>query len=50
MEGFAAPATLAPAVLPSAYVLAALSFRPVRVAGGQPLAAVVLVEIEVKGT
>lgn len=48
-EGFAPPAAEAPAVLPAGFELAALAARPVRTAGGQPVAAVVLVEIEQKG-
>lgn len=48
-EGFAPPAAEAPAVLPDAFVLAALAARPARTAGNQPVAAVVLVEIEQKG-
>jgi len=49
-EAFAPPGTEAPAVLPAAWALAALASRPVRVAGGQPGAAIVLVEIDVRGT
>jgi hypothetical protein len=48
-EAFAPPATEAPAALPAAFELAALSVRPTRTAGGQPAAAVVLVELEQKG-
>jgi hypothetical protein len=48
-EGFAPPAVEAPAVLPGAFVLAALAARPMREAGNEPVAAVVLVELEQKG-
>ncbi len=49
-DGFAPPGTEPPAVLPAAWALAALASRPVRVAGGQPVAAIVLVEIDARGT
>lgn len=48
-EAFAPAGVEAPAVLPAAFVLAALAARPMRQAGGEPAAAVVLVEIEQKG-
>jgi len=49
-EAFAPPGTEPLAVLPAAWALAVLAARPVRVAGGQPVAAIVLVEIDVRGT
>ena len=49
-EAFAPPGTEAPAVLPSAWALAVLAARPVRVAGSQPVAVIVLVEADVRGT
>lgn len=49
MEGFAPPALHAPALLPPGFVLAELAARPTRTPGGQPAAAVLLVEIEVQG-
>jgi hypothetical protein len=45
---FVPPGTDAPAVLPAAVALAALAARPQRIAGTQPAAAVVLVEIDTK--
>jgi hypothetical protein len=47
--GFAAPATNPPAMLPIGDVLAALAYRPQRDPGPQPSAAIVLVEVDVKG-
>ena len=49
-EAFAPPGTEAPAVLPALLATAVLASRPVRVAGSQPVAAIVLVEIDVRGT
>lgn len=49
MDALAPEATEAPAVLPAALSLAALAARPVRTAGGQPVAAVVLLDVETKG-
>jgi hypothetical protein len=49
MEAFDAPATVAPATLPAAFVEATLATRPVLAPGGQPGAVVVLLEFEVKG-
>ena len=49
MEAFAAPALYAPALLPPDFAQAELAARPTRTAGGQPSAAVLLVEIEVQG-
>lgn len=46
MEGFAAPATVAPALLPDDFAEAEAASRPSRIAGGQPVAAVLLVEFE----
>lgn len=46
---FASPASTAPATLPDSLVLAMLASRPIRIAGPQPAAAVVLLDIEVKG-
>ncbi|MBN8888786.1 MAG: hypothetical protein J0H91_00655 [Rhodospirillales bacterium] len=46
---FTALASTAPATLPDGLVLAMLASRPTRVAGPQPAAAVVLLDIEVKG-
>lgn len=46
--GFAPPGTEPPAVLPATLALAVLSARPARTAGGQPRAAIVLVEIETR--
>lgn len=43
------PATEPPAVLAAAVASAALAARPIRVAGGQPVAAVVLVDVDEKG-
>lgn len=48
-DGLSAPGTEAPAALPAAMALAVQSARPMRVAGGQPVAAVVLIEIDTKG-
>lgn len=48
MENFAAPGITAPALLPDAVVSAALAARPVRLAGEQPVAAVILLEIDVQ--
>jgi hypothetical protein len=45
---FAPPGTEAPAVLPVAVALAALAARPQRHAGGQPTAAIVLIEIDAR--
>jgi hypothetical protein len=45
---FAPPGTEPPSVLPAALALAALAARPQRDAGGQPSAAVVLVEIDTR--
>ena len=47
-EAFAPPGTEAPAVLPVALAMAFLAIRPQRVAGRQPSAAVVLVEIDTR--
>lgn len=47
-EAFSPPGTEAPAVLPAALALAFLSSRPQRVAGGQPGAALILVEIDTR--
>lgn len=49
MEWFAAPASTAPAELPAALSLAAASPRPTLEAGGQPMASVLLLEIDVLG-
>lgn len=49
MEAFDAPAVVAPAELPAAFVEAELASRPVLAAGGQPRPVVVLVDVEVKG-
>ena len=49
-NAFAPPGIEPPAVLPAAWSLAVLAVRPVRTAGGQPIAALVLVEFEVRGT
>jgi hypothetical protein len=46
---FASPTGTAPATLPDSLVLAMLASRPTRIAGPQPAAAVVLLDIEVKG-
>ncbi|MCX7382222.1 MAG: hypothetical protein NT133_12550 [Alphaproteobacteria bacterium] len=43
------PGTEAPAALPVAEAFAVLAVRSTRVAGGQPVAAVVLIDIETKG-
>lgn len=48
-DGLSSPGTEAPAALPAALALAVQSARPMRVAGGQPVAAVVLIEIDTKG-
>lgn len=45
---FAPPGTEPSAVLPAALALAVLAARPMRVAGSQPAAAVVLVEIDTR--
>ncbi len=45
---FAPPGTEPPAVLPSTLALAVLAARPVRAAGSQPGAIVVLVEIDTR--
>ena len=45
---FAPPGTEPPAVLPSPLALAVLAARPVRAAGSQPGATVVLVEIDTR--
>ncbi len=47
-DAFAPPGAEAPAVLPAALAVAVLSSRPARAAGGQPGAAVVLVEIDTR--
>jgi hypothetical protein len=50
MMGFAAPATVAPAMLPAALSGASTTTgRPLLVAGAQPLAAVVLLDLVAKG-
>jgi hypothetical protein len=46
---FGTPASTTPAVLPSSFETAALAARPQRSAGGQPVAAIVLLDIETKG-
>ncbi|WP_372918767.1 hypothetical protein [Sandarakinorhabdus sp.] len=48
-DGFAAPGAEAPAVLPGAFLLAALASRPMRTAGAQPVAVVLLFEVDAKG-
>ncbi len=48
-DGIGPPATEAPAALAADAGFAVLAARPVRTAGGQPDAAIVLVEIETKG-
>ena len=49
MDGFGPAGVVATATLPPALELATLSSRPSRSAGSQPLAAIVLLEIETKG-
>lgn len=46
MEAFTAPMLTAPLLLDSETSEAEVASRPVRVAGGQPVAAVLLVEFE----
>lgn len=48
-DGFGPTGVVAPATLPAGIELASLASRPARTAGGQPLAAIVLLEIETKG-
>ena len=48
-DGIEPPGTEAPATLPAAESFAALAARPTRAAGSQPVAAVVLIDIETKG-
>ncbi len=48
-DGIEPPGTEAPATLPAAESVAALAVRPTRAAGSQPVAAVVLIDIETKG-
>ena len=48
-DGIEPPGTEAPATLPKAEFFAALAVCPTRVAGSQPVAAVVLIDIETKG-
>ena len=48
-DGLEPAATIAPAVLPDEVAFAVLAARPVRAPGGQPVAAVVLIDIETKG-
>ena len=43
------PGAEAPATLPAAESFASLAFRPTRAAVSQPVAAVVLIDIETKG-
>jgi len=49
MSGLAPAGTVPALVLPDALVEAADLVRPVLVAGGQPVAAIILVEIEAQG-
>jgi hypothetical protein len=49
MEAFDVPAALPPAVLPDAYVAAAMAVRPTLVAGAQPVAVVILLDIDARG-
>ena len=48
-DGIEPLGTEAPATLPAAESFAALAVRPTRAAGSQPVAAVVLIDIETKG-
>lgn len=48
MEAFDAPGLYAPAELPPEFVEGALAARPVRIAGTQPTAAVILLEIQIQ--
>ena len=48
-SAFGTPASTAPAMLPPSLETAALAARPQRTAGGQPVAAIVLLDIETKG-
>lgn len=49
MEWFAAPALTPPALLPAELSQARATTRPIRTAGSQPRAAVVLVTVDVQG-
>lgn len=46
MENFGAPMLSAPMLLPDEFAEAEVASRPVRIAGGQPVAGVLLVEFE----
>lgn len=48
-EAFSAPATVPEAVLPAEFCGASEASRPVRTAGDQPAALLLLIDIEMKG-